>query len=62
MAVILLLPSISQQVYMVDKIDQLMDFCNKLEKNVEESKKDSELLMQSVFHEAFKEKDSAAGE
>ena len=33
----------------------LMALCDELEKNIEQSKKDSEMLMQSVLQEAFKE-------
>jgi len=49
------LPPLSEQKRIVEKVDQLMDLCDELEKNIEQSKKDSELLMQSVLQEVFKE-------
>lgn len=49
------LPPLNEQKRIVEKTDQLMALCDELEKNIEKSKKDSELLMQSVLQEVFKE-------
>ncbi len=49
------LPPLNEQKRIVEKTDQLMTLCDEFEKNIEQSKKDSELLMQSILQEAFKE-------
>jgi len=49
------LPPINEQKRIVEKVDQLMALYNELERNIKQSKKDCELLMQSVLQEAFKE-------
>lgn len=46
-------PPYIEQKRIVEKADQLMALCDELEKNIEQSKNDSELLMQSVLQEAF---------
>lgn len=50
------LPPLNEQKHIVEKVEQFMALCDELEKNIEQCKKDSELLMQSVLQEAFKEK------
>ena len=47
------LPSISEQKRIVAKVDQLMNLCDELETRLNQSKKDSEMLMQAVLYEAF---------
>jgi len=47
------LPSISEQKRIVSKVDQLMQLCDELETQLNQSKKDSEMLMQAVLQEAF---------
>ena len=49
------LSPLNEKKRIVQKVDQLMALCDELEKNIEQSKKESELLMQSVLQEAFKE-------
>ena len=49
------LPPLNEQRCIIKQVYQLMALCDELEKNIEQSKKDSELLMQSVLQEAFKE-------
>jgi type I restriction enzyme S subunit len=47
------LPPLSEQHRIVAKVDQLMHLCDELETRLNQSKKDSEMLMQAVLHEAF---------
>lgn len=49
------LPSLRMQELIANKIERLMSLCDELEKNIEQSRIDSELLMQSILREAFKE-------
>ena len=46
-------PSLTEQKRIVAKVDQLMHLCDELETQLNQSKKDSEMLMQAVLHEAF---------
>jgi type I restriction enzyme S subunit len=47
------LPSLTEQKRIVAKVDQLMHLCDELETRLNQSKKDSEMLMQAVLQEAF---------
>lgn len=47
------LPPIAEQHRIVAKVDQLMHICDELETRLNQSKKDSEMLMQSVLYKAF---------
>jgi type I restriction enzyme S subunit len=47
------LPSLAEQKRIVAKVDQLMHLCDELETKLNQSKKDSEMLMQAVLYEAF---------
>jgi len=46
-------PCTNEQKRIVAKVDQLMNLCDDLETRLNQSKKDSEMLMQAVLHEAF---------
>jgi type I restriction enzyme S subunit len=50
---ILPLPPLNEQKRIVAKVDQLMHLCDKLETRLNQSKKDSEMLIQAVLYEAF---------
>ena len=47
------LPPLAEQKRIVSKVDQLMHLCDELETRLNQSKKDSEMLMQAELHEAF---------
>jgi len=47
------LPPLAEQKCIVAKVDQLMNLCDELETRLNQSKKDSEMLMQAVLYEAF---------
>lgn len=47
------LPPFNEQKRIVEKVDQLMDLCEELEREIEQSKQESEMFMQSVLQEAF---------
>ncbi len=47
------LPPLAEQKRIVAKVDQLVYLCDELGTRLSQSKKDSEMLMQAVLHEAF---------
>ena len=47
------LPPFAEQKRIVAKVEQLMQLCDELGIHLTKSKKDSEMLMQAVLHEAF---------
>ena len=47
------LPPLAEQKRIVAKVNQLMHLCDELETRLNQSKKDSEMLIQAVLHEAF---------
>ncbi len=51
------LPPLSEQKRIVEKVDQLMKFCDELEQKIKENQKNSELLMETVLREAFQPKE-----
>jgi type I restriction enzyme S subunit len=52
--IVLPLPPFNEQIRIITKIDQLMQLCDELEKKVELSNKDSEMLLQSVLQKVLK--------
>ncbi len=46
-------PSLTEQKRIVSKVDQLMHLCDELETRLNQSKNDSEMLMQAVLQKAF---------
>ena len=46
------LPPLAEQKRIVAKVDQLMNLCDELETRLNQSKKDSEMLMQAVLQKA----------
>ncbi len=51
------LPSFKEQQRIVAKVEQLMQLCDELEGQVQQSKSDAEQLLQAVLREAFEGKD-----
>jgi Restriction endonuclease S subunits len=51
--IVIPIPPIAEQKRIVAKVDQLMHLCDELETRLNQSKKDSEMLMQAVLQEAF---------
>ncbi|MEK4433797.1 restriction endonuclease subunit S [Paenibacillus sp. FSL K6-2862] len=52
------IPPLNEQIRIIEKIDQLMALCDELDKNVDQSKRDSEMLMQSVLQVAFNQSEN----
>lgn len=50
------LPPLSEQQRIVDKLDELMQYCDDLEASIKESKQQNELLLQQVLREALEPK------
>lgn len=51
------LPPLEEQKRIVEKVDQLMVYCDSLEQEISKSKEQTEQLMQSVLKEAFEQKE-----
>ena len=51
------LPPLNELKRIVAKVDELMKLCDELEKQIRQSKEESERLMQAVLQEAFEVKD-----
>jgi restriction endonuclease S subunit len=54
--IIIGIPPLAEQKRIIAKVDQLMHLCDELETRFNQSKKDSEMLMRAVLHEAFSER------
>ena len=54
---IICLPPIEEQKVIIEKVNYLMDLCDALEQEVQQSQEQSELLMQSVLKEVFEPKE-----
>ena len=48
------LPPLSEQKRIVEKIDELMQYCNKLEASIKQSETQNEKLLQQVLREALR--------
>lgn len=52
------LPPLAEQQRIVTKLEQLMQLCSELEKNINQSKEETNLLLQTVLREALEEKEN----
>jgi len=52
------LPPLSEQQRIITKLEQLMQLCSELEKNINQSKEETNLLLQTVLREALEEKEN----
>lgn len=50
------LPPLSEQKAIVEKLDELMAYCDSLEESIKNSQSQNEMLMQAVLKEAFEDK------
>ena len=50
------LPPEKETNYIINKVESLFTYCDKLEQQINKSQQDSELLMQAVLQEAFQVK------
>lgn len=55
------IPPLAEQHRIVEKLNQLMQLCDDLEKSIQESKTHTGLLLQSALRDALKAKDSIQG-
>lgn len=55
-----ILPLLTEQEAIVAKIDELLQFCDELEKQIEQSKQETEASMQAGVLEAFRVKEELA--
>jgi type I restriction enzyme S subunit len=51
---ILPLPPLTEQTRIVQKLDELMQYCNELEASIKESESHNEKLLQQVLREALR--------
>ena len=52
-ATLIPLPPLEEQQRIVNKLEQLMSFCDELEKSIKHSKEQNEKLLQQVLREAL---------
>ena len=51
------LPPLSEQKAIVEKLDELMGYCDELEESIKNSQKENEMLLQQVLREALEPKE-----
>jgi type I restriction enzyme S subunit len=55
------LPPLAEQIRIVQKVDELMQYCNDLKASIKESESQNEKLLQQVLREALSQPRSARG-